>query len=186
MKGVVIQSRLTFIKARGGQEAVSRVLSRVEPVHRTLLSELILPMGWYPFELNCALDRAIVETLGGGQALYRQMGEQSAVDSLSATHKNLIRARDPHGLLKHSAQIHNLYYDTGYRTYEWTTPSSAILRTFECRSFSTEDCQTNMGWHEHAIRLCGGRGARVTDPRCRARGDKCCEYKCEWQSTTRR
>jgi hypothetical protein len=124
---------------------------------------------------------AFRHTLGGGATLYRQMGEQSAIDSQGATHKNLIRAREPEGLLKHSAQIHNLYYDTGYRTNEWATESSAILRTFDCRSFSTEDCQTNTGWHEKAIALCGGSGARVTEPCCRARGDKCCEYVCEWQ-----
>jgi hypothetical protein len=139
-------------------------------------------MIWYPFELNCALDRAIAETFDGGMTIYRHMGEQSAVDSLSATHKNLIRARDPHGLLKHSAQIHNLYYDTGYRTYEWLAPSKAILRTFDCQSFSVEDCKTNMGWHEKAIALCGGAGAKVTDSKCRGRRDKCCEYVCEWQA----
>jgi len=177
----VLQSRLAYVKSRGGPGTVELVLARLCAEHRKTLSELILPVGWYPFEINVELDRAIMLSLGGGRGIYREMGVQSATDSLGATHKNLIRARDPQGLLKHSAQIHKLYYDTGYRTYEWVSAKSAILRTFDCKSFSTEDCLTNMGWHEKAIALCGGKSVRVSEPQCRARGAKCCEYVCQWE-----
>jgi uncharacterized protein (TIGR02265 family) len=180
VKGVVLQSRLAFVKARGNAMAVERVLDRLPAELRGQVTEIVLPMGWYPFELNEALDRAIAREFGGGDLLYRQMGAQSASDSLGASHRNLVRARDPHGLLKHAAQIHRLYYDTGYRTYEWLSARKASVRTFDCRSFSREDCLTNLGWHEKALDLCGAARARATDPQCRARGDKCCEYVCEW------
>ena len=181
VKGIVLQSRLAFVKAKGGPSAVERVLDGMPPETRKFLTDIILPMGWYPFEANADLDRSIAKSFGGGDLLYRQMGVQSAIDSLGSAHRNLIRSRDPHGLLKHSAQIHNLYYDTGYRTYEWVDPKKAILRTFDCKSFSREDCLTNMGWHQKALELSGAVRPRVTDPKCRAHGDRCCEYVCEWE-----
>jgi hypothetical protein len=181
VKGGVLQSRIAYVRSRGGPGTVDLVLARLPEEHRRVLSDLILPVGWYPFEINVELDRAIELFFGGGRGLYREMGAQSAVDGLSTAYKNLVRARDPQGLLKHSAQIHKLFYDTGYRTYEWVSSKSAVLRTFDCKSYSMEDCLTNMGWHEKAISLSGGRSARATEPQCRARGGKCCEYVCQWE-----
>lgn len=181
VKGVVLQSRLALLRARGGDALVRGVLARLEPDVRQVLTGIVLPVAWYSFDINVQLDRAIALELGGGEMTYRQLGAQSAIDSLGAAHRNLVRTNDPHGLLKHAAQIHNLYYDTGYRTYEWVEAGKAILRTFDCASYSREDCQTNLGWHEKAIELCGGTSVRVREPRCRARGDACCEYVCEWE-----
>ena len=181
VKGVVLKSRLEYVKSRGGAPMVELVLSRLRDGHRKVLSDLILPVGWYPFEINEELDRTIALCLGGGRPLLREMGAQSALDGLGSTQKNLVRERDLHGLLKHSAQIHKLYYDTGYRTYEWVAAKSAVLRTFECKSFSPEDCQTNLGWHEAALGLCGGKAVRIVHTRCRANGDKCCEFTCQWE-----
>lgn len=48
------------------------------------------------------------------------------------------------------------------------------------RSFSPTDCLTIAGYREQAILMCGGKGPRVTEPRCRARGDELCEYLLEW------
>lgn len=180
VKGIVLQSRMAFVKGRGGESAVARVLAEVSIETRRTLTGILLPMAWYPFEANADIDQAIVRCFGGGDALYRQMGMQSADDSLGSAHRNLIRSRDPHGLLKHAAQIHNLYYDTGYRTYEWVDTHTAVVRTFDCESHSREDCLTNLGWHQRGIELCGGRHVRTLDPKCRARGDRCCEYACTW------
>ena len=89
--------------------------------------------------------------------------------------------KDPHGLLRHAASIHQAYYDTGHRTYERTGERSAVLRTHDCASFSRPECLTNVGWHRKAIEICGGKNPRVTDPECRARGDSVCTYVCEWE-----
>jgi len=37
-----------------------------------------------------------------------------------------------------------------------------------------------VGWHERAIELSGGSEVRVTETRCRTRGDAVCEYRCVW------
>jgi len=180
IKGVVLQSRLAFVREKGGQGAVEGVLSRVPPEVRSILTDIILPVGWYPFEISETLDRAIAREFGAGDLIYRQMGGQSAAHSLASAHRNLVRSRDPHGLLKQAAQIHRLYYDSGYRTYEWVAWTKAMVRIFDCKSFSRADCLTIIGWHEKALELCGAK-PRIIETQCRTRGEKCCEYAFAWE-----
>ncbi len=181
VKGSVLQSRLAFVKERAGQPAVDKVLASLPESDRKILTGMLLPAGWYPFETADRLDLAISRELGMGDQVFRVLGEKSATDNLAASHRVYIRDRDPHGLLKQAASIYRLYSDTGHRTYEKTSDKSAILRTWESRTFSKADCLTVIGWHEKAIGLCGGAKSRVRETRCRTLGDEVCEYVCEWE-----
>lgn len=179
VKGSVLKSRLSFIDELD-PKSKERIFARLLPEDRATLEGIILPAGWYPFETGARLDASIAEELGGGDALYRELGAKSATDNLSASHRVYVRERDPHGLLKAAASIYRLYYASGHRTYERAGDKKAILRTIGSETFSTEDCLTVVGWHEKAIEMCGGRHPRVRETKCRARGDDCCEYVCEW------
>jgi hypothetical protein len=183
IRGGVLLSRLAFVRQRSGEGGLRAILAALSEEDRALLSSLVVAIGWYPFETNERLDAEIARHFGGN-AIYRTLGAQSAIDALSTTHKNFVRSRDPHGLLKHIAQLHRLYKDTGYMTYEWLDATSAALRTFDCASYSASDCLTNLGWHEQAIELCGGRNVHAVETRCRSRGDPMCEYTCRWDAST--
>jgi len=179
VKGGTFISRLDFVRHRGGEDLVRRVLERLSEDDRGMLSRTLLPASWYPFDLAQRLDRAIADELRDPD-VFEKLGAQSAEDNLGAAHRIYVRKNDPHGLLKHAASIFRLYYDTGYRTYERAGDGKAILRTFDTESFSAEDCLTVIGWHRRAIELCGGRNVRVTHHECRARGASMCQYVCEW------
>jgi len=182
IKGAVLQSRLALVRSRLGDAGIARVLARLSPGDRRRLTDAVMPMAWYPFALNEVLDHAIATEMGQGAQSLRMLGAQSAQDNLGESHKIYVKSHDPHGLLKSTAQIYKLYYRTGYRTYEWVSPTHAILRTFESKSFSASDCLTVVGWHEKAIDMCGGRDARVQETACRAKGGGRCEYLCEWRA----
>jgi uncharacterized protein (TIGR02265 family) len=179
IKGVVLKSRLGFVRDNKGPAGIESVLARLPAEDRAAIENL-LPSSWYPFEINERLDQAIAQEMGRGEETFTILGERSATDNLAASHRAFVDARDPHGLLQHAASIHQAYYDTGYRTYERTGERSAVLVTHECASFSRPECLTNVGWHRKAIEICGGRNARVADAQCRARGDAVCTYVCEW------
>jgi uncharacterized protein (TIGR02265 family) len=179
VKGTILLARIAFVQGRGGDLAVQRMLAQLPEADRQQLSGITLAMGWYPFELNERLDAAIAREFGG-ESVYRKLGADSAERALASTLRNFARGRDPHGLLKHITQIHRMYKDTGYMTYEWAEKSVAVLRMFDCKSFSTADCQTNLGWFEHAVELCGGRAAQAIETKCRARGERLCEYRVQW------
>jgi hypothetical protein len=180
IKGVVLESRVAFLEERGGRRLVERVVARLTDEDRRVLSSVLLPVGWYDFEINERLDLAIARELGSGDAVFKQLGEHSARMNLGSSHRTFVRSYDPHGLLKQSAAILRLYYDTGRRTYEKLGDKKAVLRTYDCKSFSRPDCLTNLGWHEEAIRLCGGRSPRIVEVTCRAQGGAICDYQCEW------
>src|ERR1700733_3252107 len=152
VKGSVLQSRLGFVRRQHGDEGVGRVLARLPESDRAVLSGLILPFAWYPFETNEHLDRAIAEEAGRGDAIFRELGAASADDNLtSASQLHYIREHNPHALLKQATGIYGVYYDTGRRDYERVSDTKAVLRTQESLSFSVTDCATVVGWHVRAI-----------------------------------
>src|SRR5262245_36759592 len=124
IKGVVLKSRLGFVRDSKGAAGLEGVLARLPAADRALLGSL-LPSSWYAFELNERLDQAIAQEMGQGDAIFTILGERSAADNLGASHRPFVDGRDPHGLLRHAASIHQAYYDTGYRTYERTGDRAA-------------------------------------------------------------
>ncbi|HVT44819.1 MAG TPA: TIGR02265 family protein [Thermoanaerobaculia bacterium] len=179
VKGSVLQSRLELVKEEKGAAGRERILEALGPEDREALSKL-LSSRWYPFDLHERLDAAIASQFGEGEALFLRMGEKSALQNLGSVHRVFVAESNPHGLLKHATTIYRLYYDTGHRTYEKAGEKKAILRTFESATYSKEDCLTVIGWHRKAIAMCGGRNVRISETKCRARGDEICEYVCEW------
>jgi hypothetical protein len=179
VKGGALLSRLAFVRENRGEEGVQRVLARLSDEDRGACAQ-ILTGGWYPFALNERLDQAVAAEMGMGENVFLLIGEKSAIQNLNGPHKALLSPGDPHGLLRRTPQIYQMYYDTGRRTYDAAGEKKAILRTYDAPVFSRQDCLTVIGWHRKAIELCGGKQVRVTETKCRANGAEYCEYVCEW------
>jgi uncharacterized protein (TIGR02265 family) len=183
IKGGVLISRLNMLRQHGGQVRVDEVLRRLPPEDQAVLRKMILPIAWYPMELNLRLDSAIAEVLSpeDKRRAFIDMGRASAEESLHGAQHVFVRPGDPQFLLSQAPQIYRFYYAVGSRTYEKTGPKSAVLRTFGAENVTEADCLTIIGWHERAIELSGGRSVAVSHPQCRARGAPHCEYHCMWQ-----
>ena len=179
VKGGALLSRLSFVREERGEEGVQRVLARLSESDRAACSP-ILTGGWYPFALNQRLDEAIAAEMGMGEDVFLVIGEKSALHNLNGAHKAMLSVGDPHGLLKRTPQIYQMYYDTGRRTYERVADNKAVLRTYDAPTYSQHDCLTVAGWHRKAIEMCGAKNARVDETKCRAKGAEFCEYVCEW------
>lgn len=179
VKGGALLSRFAFLREHRGEDAVKRVIERLPESDRTACSS-ILTGGWYPFELNERIDAAVAAEMDMGDDVFLLMGEKSAIQNLTGPHKAMLSIGDPHGLLRRAPQIYQMYYDNGRREYESSGEKKAILRTYDAETFSKNDCLTVVGWHRKAIEMCGGRDARVTETKCRAKGAPHCEYHCEW------
>jgi uncharacterized protein (TIGR02265 family) len=182
-KGIILLSRKAFVEMTWGKEAWERVLRRLSDADQEMLRGLIVSAGWYPFELNLRLDRAIAAAFAPGdpQKIFLDMGRGSASVNLTGAHASYVKRGQPHDLLAMSPRIYSSYYDKGRRTYEKTGPTSAVLRTFDAENVTHEDCLTVVGWHERAIELCGGRRVKVQETQCRTNGAPHCEYHCQWE-----
>jgi uncharacterized protein (TIGR02265 family) len=182
IKGNVLASRLEYVRRKGGEPAVAAVLARLPEADQEVLRGWILPISWYPLDLNLRLDDAIAAALSphDRSRVFVDMGRASADASLGGPQRPFVKEGDPHFLLRSAPQIYAAYYRVGRRTYEKTGERSAVLRTFDAERVTSTDCLTVAGWHERAIELSGGRDVRVVERKCRARGDAHCEYVCEW------
>jgi uncharacterized protein (TIGR02265 family) len=180
IKGSVLGARLAFVEREMGPEGVGRVLARLSPAERAAL-QTVLSSKWYPFDLGRQVDEAIALELGGrGQEFFRRLGRDSADKNLTGVHQALLIRGDPHAFLARSPVIYKLYYDRGRREYEKVGPQEAVLTTRDAPSSSVAECQTNMGWHQRALELCGASDVRVTEEECLATGGKCCRYRIRW------
>ncbi|OJT23287.1 hypothetical protein BO221_20710 [Archangium sp. Cb G35] len=183
IKGSVLITRLNLLMKQGGTGRVQQVLQRLSPADRKVLEGVIMPIGWYPLELNLRLDAAIADALSprDRNKAFVEMGRASAEENLNGPHHVFIRKGDPHFLLSHAPEIYRLYYAVGSRTYEKAGPRSAVLRTVGAESVTEADCLTIVGWYERAIEMSGAREVRVEQKKCRARGGVYCEYHCSWE-----
>lgn len=183
IKGSVLIARLNLLMKQGGPGRLQEVLKRLSPEDRKVLEGVLMPIGWYPLDLNLRLDAAIVESLPSRERnkAFIGMGRASAEDNLNGPHHVFIRKGDPHFLLSHAPEIYRLYYAVGTRAYEKTGPRGGILRTVGAESVTEADCLTIIGWYQRAIEMSGGRDVRIEHTKCRARGNGHCEYVCAWE-----
>ena len=175
----MLLARLELVKRAG---VLDQVLARLRPEDAKVLRGAILPIAWYPLELNVRLDRAIADVMSPDDpdGVFRQMGRASAETNLTGAHRNFLRPGDPHAMLACAPAILRVYYDQGTRTYERTGERAGVVRTFGVEGLMRTECLTNCGWHERAIEMCGGREVRVVESRCSGEGHECCEYVCSW------
>jgi hypothetical protein len=182
-KGLIFLARREFVEERWGKAGWERVLDHMSEADQQVLRGLILPIGWYSFELNIRLDQAIaaVHSPNDRKQIFLEMGRASAETNLRKLHPSYIKAGHPKHLLDNTAIIYKSYYAAGHRTCEMPTDKSAILKTFDAKNVTAEDCLTVVGWYERAIQICGGKNVQVREVQCRVNGFPHCEYHCQWE-----
>ncbi|MBI5547391.1 MAG: TIGR02265 family protein [Deltaproteobacteria bacterium] len=183
IRGGVLLSRLKFVRERGGEPALGKVLDLLPVAEREVLEGMLLAARWYPLGLNLRLDAAIATVFSPDDRarVFVEMGRASADLNLSGPQRHFVKQGDPHGLLVQAPVIYAAYYAVGHRTHEKTGPTSSVLRTFDAEFVTVTDCLTVVGWHTRAIEMCGGRDVRVVEKSCCARGADHCEYECSWR-----
>lgn len=182
VKGAILGARLKFVRDRGGAAALEKVLARLPAPDREILSGWILPISWYPLDLELRLDDAIADVLSPGDraGIFVEMGRESAQANLTGAQAPFVKAGHPHFFLANVPRMYATYHSQGRRSYEKTSARSAVVKTFDAERVSQDDCLTVAGWLERALQLSGAGTPRVSEAQCRARGAPHCEYRCEW------
>ena len=182
IKGVVVHARREFVEEHFGEGAWDRVLQVLPDEDRENLGDTVFAARWYPFEVGSRLDDAIVSVLGEGRwEIFEEIGRKSAERSLTKEHQSFLAPGDPQSFMAKAELIYRFYYDTGYREYEPTGPTSGVMTTYEAEAFSAPDCLTVIGWYKEALRMCGAKEVKVVEDVCRAQGGSYCRYRFEWK-----
>jgi hypothetical protein len=184
IKGSVLLARRAFVQKHFGRAGWDSVMAALPADDQAALTGMVLSVGWFPFKVGERLDEAIVRVLGGGdEQVFERIGRNSAEENLAGAHRHFLVSGDPQGFLRQAPDIYKFYYDSGYRTYEPTGPTSAVLTTYEADTFSRVDCLTVIGWHARALEMCGAHDVRISEEECRARAGAHCRYRIEWRAT---
>ena len=73
------------------------------------------------------------------------------------------------------------YQDSGEWSVEPVGPLAARARLSGWASRSDATCVRLATYIERFLQLAGGQGAKVSRVKCCSRGDRFCEYHCEWK-----
>jgi hypothetical protein len=173
--GTVFKSMYMFAARNFGEEAVQRCLYALPPRDRELLTGASA-VGWYPVAAVFRFLRAVDSNCGSGDLkLCHDVGRFAADWQLNSFHKIFLRFKSPAWLFDKGTRLFNQYYDGG--RFEIAAPQPGRI-SGRLHDFIADEafCARERGWIERAIELTGGRGASVTEPRCRNKGDSFCEY----------
>lgn len=182
VKGNILTARARYVRGKIGDDGWKRILARLPPEDRKVLSGQLLAVSFYPMELCLRLDDAIAAELSPRepQRCFVEMGRASAEVNLAGAERIFVRPGEPQHLLKMAPQIYGFYYQVGRRTYEKTGANEAVIRTYGAESVTSTDCLTVMGWHQRALELSGAVDVKYEHLLCRARGADHCAYRFSW------
>lgn len=182
IKGSVLIARLRYVRGQCGSGGLAQLFERLSEPDREVLEGSLVGSLWYPMALGLRLDETIADLVAPQERhrVFLELGRASAELNLLEGQHVFLRRGDPHSLLRLAPQIYASYHAAGRRTYERLGEQAAMLRTFDAEIASAADCLTVIGWHQRAIELWGGKGARVEEVLCRANGAPHCEYRCSW------
>ena len=136
---------------------------------------------WYEFADLIAVDRAIVNTYGGGGiGILRDIGAYSARLNLAGMCKSF--GRDAiHQFLENGARLHRQFQDFGeVACLALGAESRQMVHGGYC-SYSPMYCESALGYYRESLALHGARNISVEETICQCRGGESCTFALRWR-----
>jgi len=176
-----MSSRVLWVELNHGGGGLTRLLAQCSPELRATVERGVQKAAWYPLPQFIELCEVIDRVFGkGDRALIRELGRHGADANLTTIYRLFFKVGTVHWILGRAVRLWSAHYDTGYLEVMTRGPKSAVARV---RGFATPHpvhCLSVEGWCERSVELSGGRGARVTETKCRNRGDDLCQMELTW------
>ncbi len=115
-----------FVLKRLGQDAWDRLVAKLSKEEQETWAALV-PVGWYPLELQLKTLGLMDQVLGRGDGtLIETLGRYEAEQDLTVVHRLFLRMANPAYLLEKSGEYWDRFYDVG--AWETTRVSSKEAR----------------------------------------------------------
>jgi hypothetical protein len=177
VKGLVLKSRIDYLRKFFGRDSWDRVLAVLSPGTRAALQDGVLASSWYPISAYVEMLSTIDLMFGKGDlALCRDMGRYSAQSALSGVYQSCNRGKDVSFVNRTAPMIWKQYYDSGEMTTESEGRGRAIVRVRGFAKPHAALCLGTLGWLEGANKIWGIRDVKVEEVSCQARGQECCAF----------
>lgn len=134
-RGSNLHHMRSYVQSQYDGSAWRQVLQSMRTDDASVLRGL-LPVGWYPLELQYRLVQAIDDTLGRGDgAEVRKIGRYEAQQDLTVVHRLFLRMANPGFVLEQSGRYWNRFYKSGRWEVARDSSNSASARLLELDPF---------------------------------------------------
>lgn len=129
---------------------------------REVMSERILPSGWYPYRTFRNCFNATVNVLAGNDLeAVRQWGKLYGESIITGVYKSIIKEGKPmESLRKYGTYVRNVF-DGGKMEIDTVSDQEAVVRISEFDPDFPPLYYMIMGWIERSIELCGAANIKV-------------------------
>lgn len=125
----------SYVQSTFGDASWLTVLESMRSDDASTLRGLV-PVGWYPLELQYRLVRAIDAALGGADgALVSDIGRYEAQQDLTVVHRLFLRMANPGFVLEQSGRYWSRFYKSGRWEVVRHSSTEASARLLELRPF---------------------------------------------------
>lgn len=181
LKGSAYLSTLAFIDTHFGMDGKRRVLAALPDDDRTLLSGLLVAIGWYPLAPFPRLLRAMEQELGKGDlTLVTERGAWAAVHDMRTVHRVLLKFVTVNWVLDKGTSLWPNFHTTGRWKVKRDGDKGAIATLADLGVVDEAMCATLKGWILGLLSLAGAKEPSVEHTECRARGAAACVYRVGW------
>jgi len=180
-KGTIVLHAQSFVVGRFGDAGWQAVLDRLPAGDRETF-KAILPITWYPHEVDVRLFGAMVEVLGNGdRQVLVDLGHFEAEQDLRRIHRMFLRFANPAYVLEKASDYWSRFHNTG----RWIVERKENGASGTLLDFDPPDelhCIYLGAYILRMFELVGGRQVRVIHSQCRCRGDSGCIFEGIWSS----
>ena len=181
-KGTSINAILRFVVQNWGDEGLERLAVHMpSPETAAIVRNSVLAGSWYPFAYFAQILDAAEALFGNGTGTFaRRQGAACADVDLRGVYRVFIRFTSVGFLVERAGKVWRQYYDSGELV---VLESEKHFVNFELRGFASPHrghCETVLGWSWRASELSGASKVHGSHPSCRARGEKRCLFRMEW------
>jgi hypothetical protein len=181
VKGGGMLNARDFARLFHGEGAWDRVLAALTPAQRETIAGVI-SVGWYEIRLSDAVNRAMVDVLGGGDMdVIRALGRYSAEQDLTRVHRLFLRLANPAYVIERLTEFWARFQDSGKWTVVRETPTRARATLEGWGAEEVASCERLGAYTQRLFELVGAKDVRLEHPRCRMRGDEACVFLGEWR-----
>lgn len=181
-RGSAVQYRMDFVREKHGMDALNRVLNRLDPADRKILTGTIDMTGNYPRELSSKLLESITQELGGGKKdILFDVSVFQAQKDVRSTMSKFFKEGSPGFVIERMDLVTRHYWGDVQIWIEKIGPQAYHIKLGKSERITQIMCRYNWpGWLSGAVIAAGGKPV-VKKVKCSHDGADFCEYRVDWE-----
>jgi hypothetical protein len=182
IKGSSVLSVVNFIKEKGGEDLMKKILNEMQENDRKQFSVSVLPNSWYQLDSYQRMMETAAKNLSGGNPdIGIEIGHKIIKDGLTGFYKVLIGFISAQYISSKIPMLWKNYFDDEKLEIVEVDKLRVQSRVSGPTKPVTVYCNSVLGGMMQAIELTGGKNVHGRETCCRKDGNQYCEFSLTWE-----